>query len=112
MLFKIQCHSDTTRLLYCERIIVSRGLSSGTRPFLKRVGALVRSPDESILLCFLPGGARRELILFPCRIREGGGRILAHQRGSVKFGVRGDWGGAVRAGVPEVEAAIPRALPR
>ena len=60
------------------------------------MGALVRSPDESILLCFLPGGARGELILFPCRIREGGGRILAHQRGSVKFGVEGDWGGVGR----------------
>ena len=24
----------------------------------------------------------------------GGGRILAHQMGSVKFGVKGDWGGA------------------
>ena len=67
------------------------------------MGALVRSPDESILLCFLPGGARRELILFPCRIREGGGRILAHQRGSVKFGVKGDWGGVVGPVCPVVD---------
>ena len=40
-------------------------------------------------------GCQGELILFPCRIWEGGGRILAHQRGSVKFGVEGDWGGAL-----------------
>ena len=68
--------------------------------------------DESILPCFLPWGARKELILFPNRIREGGGRILVHQRGSVKFGVKWDWGVAARAGVPEVEAAIPWVLPR
>ena len=49
-----------------------RGWSGGTRPFLKRVGALVRCPDESILPCFLPGGAREELILFP--VGPGGGR--------------------------------------
>ena len=74
------------------------------------MGALVRGPDESILPCFLPGGARGELILFPNRIREGGGRILVHQRGSVKFGVKRDWGGAVWPACHSV-TAIPRGIP-
>ena len=50
----------------------SRGWSSGTRPFLKQVGALVRCPDDSSLPCFLPGDAREELILFSAG--PGGGR--------------------------------------
>ena len=82
----VQVESNESLInLGTHMLVLGRGWSSGTRPFLKRVGALVRTRMSLFCLASRLGG-QGGVNIVSLRVREGGGRMPARQKGSVKFG--------------------------